>query len=108
MIEKANYRMEKVNALLQKLISELILTEYDAEGDFIVVKAVDTARDLSLARVYISALGDPQKHAKELNFKARELKKLLRPHLSFRTIPNLEFKVDEKGEEIEFVEEFLG
>lgn len=108
MIEKVNYRMEKVNALLQKLISELILTEYDAEGDFIVVKAVDTARDLSLARIYISALQDPQKHVTELNYKARELKKLLRPHLHMRTIPNLEFKVDEKGEEIEFVEEFLG
>lgn len=108
MIEKANYRMQKVNALLQKLISELILSEYDAEGDFIVVKAVDTSRDLSLARVYIGSFNNPQKHVEELNYKARELKKLLRPHLHMRTIPNLEFKIDEKGDEIDFVENFLG
>lgn len=99
--------MQKVNALIQKLIAELLITEYDAQGDFVTIKDVNTTRDLSYARIFVSATNNAKQHVENLNDIARHLKKLIKPKLSFRTIPNLEFVEDTKGDSIEVVEELL-
>lgn len=99
--------MQKVNSLIQKLIAELLITEYDAQGDFVTIKDVNTTRDLSYARIFVSATANTKEHVKNLNNIARHLKKLIKPKLSFRTIPNLEFVEDTKGDSIEVVEELL-
>ena len=55
----AKYRMQKINAEMQKYISEVIsykLSNAELEGSFITVSKVDVTPDLFQARVYISIL----------------------------------------------------
>lgn len=99
--------MQKVNSLIQKLIAELLITEYDAQGDFVSIKDVDTTRDLSHSRIFVSATNNTNRHIKNLNEITWHLRKLIKPKLSFRTIPNLEFVEDIKGDSIETIEQLL-
>ena len=55
----AKYRMQKINAEMQKCISEVIsfkMNNAELEGSFITVSKVDTTSDLFQAKVYISIL----------------------------------------------------
>ncbi len=55
----AKYRMQKINAEMQKYISEVIsfkLSNSELEGSFITVSKVDVTPDLFQARVFISIL----------------------------------------------------
>ena len=55
----AKYRMQKINAEMQKCISEVIsfeMNNVELEGSFVTVSKVDVTPDLFQARVYISIL----------------------------------------------------
>lgn len=105
----ANIRMSRINSELQKAIAEIIsnrLNNPDLDGLIISVVYVETAPDLSIARVGISVLSSKEtqrlvvvslNHAK--NFIRRELMKMVR----LKTMPELEFLEDdsyEKGKKL--------
>lgn len=100
-------RMQKVDAQLQRLISQLILNEYDAGHDLVTVTGVHTTRDLKQAQVVITATERMPQHVAALNRMARNLRELLKPQLDFKIIPALQFQADDKGEEITRVEALL-
>ena len=105
----ANVRMNRINAELQKCIAEIITNDInnpDIDGMIVSVVKVDTAPDLSDAKVYISVLGSDEQ--KQRCFKAIENSaKFIRYELShkvrLKTVPNLNFRYDtsyETGERI--------
>ena len=105
----AGYRMERIDSELQKAIADIIankLRNPELDGIIISVADVDTAADLSYAKVLISVLGNS--NTKDLvlavlnNAKAFIRKELMHM-VRLRTMPNLEFRLDEsyeKGQKI--------
>ena len=105
----ANIRMSRINGELQKAIAEVVsnrLNNPDLDGLIISIIDVDTAPDLSLAKVAVSVLStDETKHLvvaelnRAKNFIRREVMRMVR----LKTMPELVFNVDdsyEKGQKI--------
>lgn len=99
--------MPRVDAQLQRLLSDLLLREYDAGSDLVTVMDVHTTRDLKEATVIVSATADLERHVTALNRQARTLRNFLKPQLDFKIIPSLTFKPDAKRDEITRVESLL-
>ena len=105
----ANIRMSRINGELQKAIAEVVsnrLNNPDLDGLIISIVNVDTAPDLSIAKVAVSVLSSDE--IKQLvvaelnrakNFIRREVMRIVR----LKTTPEFVFNVDdsyEKGKKI--------
>jgi len=105
----ANIRMSRINGELQKAIAEVVsnrLNNPDLDGLIISIIDVDTAPDLSFAKVAVSVLStDETKNLvvaelnRAKNFIRREVMRMVR----LKSMPDLMFNVDnsyEKGQKI--------
>ena len=105
----ANVRMSRVNAEIQKCIAEIITNKINnpaIDNMIVSVVRVDTAPDLSDAKVFVSILGsEDQKKScfdaivNSTGFIRHELSRMVR----LKTIPTLNFRFDmsyEAGERI--------
>ena len=93
-------RMDSINSLLKREISEVISQELRDPrlSKFITVMDVDTSRNLQTSLVYVSVMGDDfdkQKTIKGLNSANRFVQKILRQRLSLRRIPTISFMLDD-------------
>ena len=98
-----SHRIEKVNTLIRKEISELIQQQLrDPRLDsFIAVTEVSTSPDLRHARIYVSSMGGKQDEAKimaVLNAAAGFLRTELAAKIRMRRIPELSFAWDDSIE----------
>ena len=99
----ANKRMNRVDAEIQKALAEII-TRFDdvnIAGSLISVMKVETFSDFSMAKVYISVLGDKSKKSlivKKLNENKKTIRYELAHELRLRNVPELMFIVDEVEE----------
>ena len=97
-------RMERVNALLRQEISGMIAAELKDPrlSAVITVTRVDASRDLSTARVYVSVMGEPTGKGDTLRaMKSASgfIHRTLRDRLTLRTVPRVEFRIDESIEQ---------
>lgn len=101
-------KAEKVAGIIQKEISEIIQLELkDPKVGFITITDVTVTNDLSIAKIYVSFLG--QKAREEAGMKALQrskgfLRSALAKRMTMRKVPELIFKIDdslEKGNKIE-------
>lgn len=99
----ANIRMSRINGELQKAIAEVVsrLNNPDLDGLIISIVDVDTAADLSLAKVAVSVLADDitkdlvVAHLnKAKSFIRHEVMRMVR----LRTMPDLVFSKDDSYE----------
>jgi ribosome-binding factor A len=103
-----SHRIERVNTLIRREISELIQQELrDPRLDeFIAVTEVDTSPDLKYAKIYISAMSGQQEEEKilgVLNSAAGFLRTALANKINLRYTPELHFIWDnsiEHGDKI--------
>jgi ribosome-binding factor A len=98
-----SHRIERVNTLLRREISELILQELKDPRltEFITVTEVDTSLDLKHAKVYISSISGQQEEQKivgVLNSASGFLRKALADKVRLRYIPELQFIWDKSIE----------
>ena len=92
-------RIDKINALLRQEISLIIAQEIsDPRVSFTVsVVNVETSRDLGIARVYVTVLGDlehKKKSLEGLNSASNFIRRLLRKKINLKKIPSVEFLDD--------------
>ena len=97
-------RIDKINALLRQEISLAISQEIsDPRVSFRVsVVNVETSRDLGVARVYVTVLGNlehKRKALKGLNSASNFIRRILRKKINLKKIPALEFLDDNSIEE---------
>ena len=98
-----NKRMSRVDAEIQRALAEII-TRFDdvnIAGSLISVMKVETFSDFSMAKVYISVLGDKSKKSlivKKLNENKKTIRYELAHELRLRNVPELMFIVDEVEE----------
>jgi ribosome-binding factor A len=102
------HRIERVNSLIRQEISDLLQRHVkDPRLDgFVAVNAVDTAADLSYARVFVSRICNPEE--KEATLKALKsasgfMRRQMGRKLRLRQVPELDFQWDdsiERGEHL--------
>ena len=111
-----SYRIERVNALLREEIGSVLAGELSDPriSPMASVTRVETSRDLSFARVYVSVLGTDEEKAdtmEALGAAAGFIHRAIRPHLRMRNVPHFAFHLDEaieKGAEmIAFIDEVI-
>ena len=99
----ANIRMSRINGEIQKAIAEVVskMNNPEIDGLIISIVDVDTAADLSLAKVAISVLSSDQTKDlvvahlnKAKNFIRHEVMRMVR----LRTMPDLVFTKDDSYE----------
>ena len=92
-------RTRRISEQLKRELAELIRTESsDPKLLMVSITAVDVTRDMALATVYITLLGDPAQRVpvvEELNHKAVVFRRILGQQLHWRTVPKLTFVYDE-------------
>ncbi|MDA8193366.1 MAG: 30S ribosome-binding factor RbfA [Thermaerobacter sp.] len=91
-------RADRVGQALQRELGAMLLTEIkDPRVGFVSVTRVDVARDLSLARIYVSVMGGPLA-MKESLAGLRSASPFLRGEagrrLGLRHAPQLDFRAD--------------
>jgi ribosome-binding factor A len=95
----SSHRIERVNTLLRREISEIIQHHLRDPrlGEFVAVTAVETTADLKYAKVFVSSIGGKQEEARTLgvlNAAAGHLRSELAKNVRLRHIPELSFYWD--------------
>ena len=90
------YRIERVNALLREEIGSVLAGELNDPriSPMASVTRVETSRDLSFAKVYVSVLGTDEEKTDTMEaLKAASgfIHRTIRPHLRMRNVPHLAF-----------------
>lgn len=92
------YRPERTAALLKETIAVALMSQVkDPRVGFVTVTAVEVSRDVSVARVKISVLGDEDEKARALEgVKSASgfLRSLVARELKLRSVPELRFELD--------------
>ena len=96
-------RIDRVNVLLQQAISSVLAEDLRDPrlGEMVSVVRVDTSPDLGNARVYVSVLGDEDAKVgsmRALKSAAGFVHKQLRGRVTLRSVPAVEFRLDESIE----------
>ncbi len=104
-------RLDRVNQLIKEEISTLLQRELkDPRLGFVTVTEVETAKDLRVAKVFVSVLGD-ERAVGLLAGRARQRAGLradwLRQHLDLRVTPELDFRPDRSMEHAAQIQSLL-
>ena len=91
-------RLDRVNQLIKEEISLVLQRELkDPRLGFVTITEVETAKDLRLAKIFVSVLGDDAQWAASLQALQRArgfIRHWLRDHLELRVTPELDFRPD--------------
>ena len=103
-------RIQRVNQLIKKELSQILLKEFGfQENTLITLTRVTTSTDLSAAKVYISIM--PEQKIKEiikiLNRNLRQIQKKIGGRLKLRIIPKIRFVEETKTREAARIDELL-
>ena len=96
-------RIDRVNVVLQQAISSVLAEDLRDHrlGGMVSVVRVDASPDLGSARVYVSVLGDEDAKVgsmRALRSAAGFVHRRLRQRVTLRSIPAVEFRLDESIE----------
>ena len=93
-------RQEKVNSLIQQLVSEYLIEE-KPEGitGLVTITAVDVSGDLEIAKIFVSVLGQEINAVlKILKNNIYDIQGMLYKKLAMKKIPRIVFISDSSGE----------
>jgi ribosome-binding factor A len=104
-------RLDRVNQLIKEEVSILLQRELkDPRLGFVTVTEVETSKDLRLAKVFVSVLGDERQWAASLAALASArgfVRNWLRQHLDLRVTPEVEFRADRSMEHAARIQSIL-
>jgi ribosome-binding factor A len=104
-------RLDRVNQLIKEEVSTLLQRELkDPRLGFVTVTDVETAKDLRVAKVFVSVLGDERQWATSLAGLASArgfVRNWLRQHLDLRVTPEIDFRPDHSMEHAARIQSLL-
>lgn len=103
-------RIQRVNQLIRKEISQIILRELDFPKNILVtLTRVDASRNLIHAKIYISVMpeNETQQILEALNQKIYDIQQQLNKRLKMRPIPKINFVVEKETAQAGKIEELL-
>ena len=88
-------RIAKVNALLQKLVGEIVHEHLDEYRGLITVSKVETSRDMKWAKVWVSIIGgNDDAIFKAIKAQIYYIQGELNRELTMKIVPRLQFFLD--------------
>ena len=105
-----NQRIQKINALVQQAISEILPRELSLKsGVFLSVAKVDTTPDLRYTRIFISVFPFKESNyaMKTLSKEMFRLQGALNKKLHMKPLPRLKFILDDTEEHADVIEKIL-
>lgn len=100
--------MPKIDALIQKKLSEIINQEFSDNVDYVSINCVQTTKDLNYTKVFVSFLSkNPQKNFSRLNKIKNKIQRSFGESINLRKTPKIEFVLDLKLNDIIKVESIL-
>jgi ribosome-binding factor A len=110
-MQEGRHRTERVADLIRQELAQLIQLEVkDPRVGFVTITRLTLTRDLRIARVFVTAPGDPSQQKESLLGLAAAqgyLRRELAHRLRLRHAPVLEFRLDELTESEERIDELL-
>ena len=104
-------RLDRVNQLIKEEISTLLQRELkDPRLGFVTVTEVETAKDLRVAKVFVSVLGDQRQWEGSMAALASArgfVRNWLRQHLDLRVTPEIDFRPDHSMEHAAKIQSLL-
>lgn len=104
-------RRRKVASIIRQEVSTIIQQEMkDPRLGFVSVTRVDLSPDIKYARIFVSVYGsteDQQKAMEALEHAKGFIRRSLAPRLSLRSIPVLQFQLDQNMEYAENINRLL-
>jgi ribosome-binding factor A len=104
-------RLDRVNQLIKEEISTLLQRELkDPRLGFVTVTDVETSKDLRVAKVFVSVLGDERQWTASLAALASArgfARNWLRQHLDLRVTPEVDFRPDRSMEHAARIQSLL-
>lgn len=104
-------RLDRVNQLIKEEVSTLLQRELkDPRLGFVTVTDVETSKDLRVAKVFVSVLGDDRQWAASLAALASArgfVRNWLRQHLDLRVTPEVDFRADHSMEHAARIQSLL-
>ncbi|RMF56511.1 MAG: 30S ribosome-binding factor RbfA [Calditrichaeota bacterium] len=104
-------RQRKVADQIKELVSSIIDQKIkDPNKGFITITHAKISKDLRIASLYFTVLGDDQQKQKSLEVLNRAknfIRNEIRPHLKLRFIPELRFFIDDTMEYAQKIEKLL-
>ncbi len=100
------HRLARVNEVIKRELSELVLREINFTAKLVTIQQVDVTPDLKQAHVYVSVIGtDEQRHAAmaQLHDNRRSLQQSLSRRVVLKYTPHLHFALDsamERGDRV--------
>jgi ribosome-binding factor A len=111
--QKPSHRIEKVNALLQQLVGEIILTHVDIYDALVTVSKVEASRDLKWAKIWISIVGandsksSDKKIMETLTKNLYEIQGEVNRRLAMKIVPRLQFFLDTAPRYVQHINELI-
>ena len=110
-MQDSGHRQQHLANKVKRQLSESLLRDLrDPEVGFVTITSVEMSRDLRIARVFASVLGDADRAAeavKALQRASRFLERELFRRLRLRTSMELRFSLDDRAEQVSRIEEIL-
>jgi ribosome-binding factor A len=104
-------RLDRVNQLIKEEVSAVLQRELkDPRLGFVTVTDVETSKDLRVAKIFISVLGDDKQWAGSmaaLGSARGFIRNWLRQHLDLRVTPDLDFRPDRSMEHAAKIQSLL-
>ena len=104
-------RLDRVNQRIKEEVSTLLQRELkDPRLGFVTVTEVETAKDLRVAKVFVSVLGDDRQWTASLAALASArgfVRNWLRQHLDLRITPEIDFRPDRSMEHAARIQSLL-
>mgnify|MGYP001618909795 FL=1 len=97
--------MDQINELVKQEISRQLLSLF--KGEIIAVTSVSVSRDLSFAKVWVSALNDVEKIAGLCQREAGSITHSLAGKLPIKRVPRLKFLPDLTPERADRIEHLI-
>lgn len=103
-------RIQKVNSLISKELSEILARELDLKpGVFITIAKVDTTKDLRYSHIFISVFPESEINyvQKTLEHELGIIQKKLHKKLHMKILPKIRFKIDTTEAQADEIEKIL-
>lgn len=106
--QKPSHRIEKVNALLQKRVGEIIHGYLENLPGLVTVSRAEASRDLKWAKIYISIVGgDDDKIFKAIEKNIYDIQGELNKSFSMKIVPRLQFFLDTTPRYVQHIDELI-
>lgn len=98
----SSFRKKKLEELIKRIIGDALIKEIkDPRIGFVTISRVELTKDLALAKVYFSVIGDDKQKKKSvdgLNAAKGFIRFQLGKNLKLRSVPDVKFYLDESIE----------